>query len=473
MKKINLIFLNIVCFFFLGFSFFLLYQYNLGVLSKTPSDFSSFYVSLKKNDVYKTYSYFKMERQTDDVWRLNRDPASQGQFVNLNTPSMNLILKGWMNLSEHEDITTLIWTSATMLGALLGCFFLMPILWPSKKYILYGLPFFLLIWFSWPSFYNLKIGQITYFIFPVLCCAFYLMHIKKYTLFSIVLGLLASLKLFFLLFLFSFLLRRQWKLGFLFLLSFALFFCIPLSFFSIHSYQLFFNIMQDQKPILMRSILAGNGSFLGFVSNLVYFFSPYATAAAIYFSAFFLCLYTLIRWAVDDYRVVRHLPAFSDELLFSFVIIIALFCSPLSWMYYFIFLTIPVIVIFNIMKRYSVSPWLHLFLFFTFIFSWLATVSGLKNQVFLMIHQFSAFLCLVSFLICLNLAKKAILNGKKTTSLKRQSFLFIQLCVFYAVMSLIFLMINFKDTCFFRTEKICQQLQNKRVIWILNHDQKK
>ena len=189
--QIKKIFLNIVCILLILYFALLAWQ---RVIVSTPffdNDYKTFYDSLheeKKSNLYQPQFYYHVDMISQEGQKKIIKTSQLISAVNMNTPTMNFLLEKLINLHFQLKEKIVIWTLLSLLCAAISLMLL---------YRQYFFPCLLLLWLSWPSLYNVKLGQVAYFILPFLCAGFWLYRSDRLCMASVVLGLLASLKLFF------------------------------------------------------------------------------------------------------------------------------------------------------------------------------------------------------------------------------------------------------------------------------------
>ena len=402
MHKTRMFSLNIISIIALSIMIFFSWQYLTIGASHLRADYSIFYHTLNaRGPVYQKY-YARY---------INQTPQSAPQLaVNLNTPTMNLILKGLLNISAHLSVNVLIWTLLSVLLSLFSVYLLL--LYYGGDHCRLILPFTFLFWMSWPGIYTQIGGEVSYIVLPVLCAAFFLGYLKKWRTMAVMLGLLVSLKIFFLIFILGFLMRREWKLGAVFVASFLFFFFVPMIYFSWQNYVEFFQLPNDQQVFISHSGFSMNGALLGFVLNSLYFFHVSTNFTQLHVIVGALSCYVIFRSAVYYYRYLQYLPAHVYDLSFSLLIILGLLLSPLAWVYYYLFLVVPVATLLKINCEYRLS----IYFYGAFaaamlmpILSWLTP----SNTILLIVRQFSAFADLFVWIICLHLAAIEVKDKNK------------------------------------------------------------
>lgn len=426
MKNVRLISLNIICV-ILVMCFSLLSWKNLTVSSeKFQSDYATFYkIFHEENALYKIYkSYDVVGINTNNVEKkilINNERSA----INLNTPLMSLLLKKLVTVSTKLSINTLVWVLLSLGCAILSFFMLMQsIAEPSVDFVFskvnltslyYFFPALSLLWLSWPALFNTGSGQIAFFLLPFLSVGFFLDQNKRYVISAAMLALLASLKIFFLIFILLYVIRRQFKLAVLFVITFLIFFYLPVITIGWREFQYFFVNTHLSWDIINRATSPLNGTIMGFVGNIFRLLKMKPALNEITIPAVILSLGVIVAWISYDYQVLRHLRRFKNELRFSFLIVLALICSPLGWIYYHVFLLIPVWIMLCIAKEISLTKRFYLYFFLALFLPYLTAIAciGAITEV---IQRFSVFLSLLCWLQSLCILSRCIASQKKDES---------------------------------------------------------
>lgn len=442
-QKSKLLILNIACLLLIAYFTVLTCRQIIYATPVYDNDYKTFYMSLRdplsvyNNHFYvRVIAYSSVEQKSATTTTAKTTPALNA--VNMNTPPMCVLLKALVNASDKLWVNAIVWSLSSLLGAAISLYVLLRLFKTLRLW--YYLPLLLLLFLSWPSLVDLKLGQVSYFVLPFLCVGFLLVCLKQERFAAIVLGLVASLKLFFLIFILFFVVKREFRLSFLSLVSFLFFFFLPVLYFHWPVYHDFFQLTQNDFLIFSHAPFPINGSLLGVVAHLVKIFNLSPHMAQIRFSVIILSLYIVVRWLMYDYSKIRLLPQFSDELRFSSLIIIALLLSPLSWIYYFLFLVIPVVVFFKISERYALSKAFFIFFIFSLILPYFAWVLS-TNKIMWVIRNFSVFAALLCWVICICFAVNAVSRANPPAQRDRKILFGILCC--HVLVNVILLLFNY------------------------------
>lgn len=453
MKKTWIVSLNFFAAASILFIVFFSWQYLTIGTTHLRADYSIFYHTLNAHGpVYQKY----YARYVD------QSPQSAPQLaINLNTPTMNIILKGLLNVSSNISLTVLMWTVLSVLFSMLSIYLLMS--YYGSNQLQYLLPLTWLFFISWPSIYAQVGGEVSFIALPVLCAAFLLGHQKKWQVMAAALGLLASLKIFFLVFIVGFLIRREWKLAAIFIASFLVFFFAPMIYFSWQDYLKFFQLPNDSQVFISHSGFSMNGALLGFVLNSLSFFHKPVTLTQLHVIVGSVSAYLLFRACVYYYRYLHYLPDYIYELSFSFFVVLALLLSPLAWVYYYIYLVIPVLTLLKINRQYKFSTLFYiLFALACFLpmLSWISPV----NFAVLIVRQYSAFADLIVWMVCLHLASNAVKNKEK--KMASAPMVSVGILMTSSLLTIILLLCNYGFPHYFTIDKKAYEKENSPGLWI-------
>lgn len=461
MQKTKLILLNLVC-------IFLLYQ--LAILSchyvtigaqYFRSDYKTFYRSLHdKTNVYNKNYYAFFKKNEKNQWT-RVSPVSAA--TNINTPTMNFILKGLVNFSPILPINTKYWIVINMACTALALFVMMRWVSNSVEPFYYFYPLLLVFYCSWYSLYNVSLGQVAALLMPLFCLVFVLDEKKHKIPMAILLALLTTLKLFFALFGLLFLLRRQWRIVFLYAAACLFFLFLPLAYFSLRDYHSFFNIMDNHFFFMTRSVFPMNGSILGFITHWVLLLKIYPSDLQMEVATTLLSLFVFVRYLLYDHRFLRHLPDFVNPLRYSFLIVIAMLCSPLGWLYYFLYFIVPVFVCYKIVMHYQLSKAFFIFLFLAmsvFLFGWAHESHGLLSKI----QFFSVFLSLLCWAAALRYAALGVFENKPAMCVQRK--IYIGIFVATSLLGVVLMSFNYGIPNFFDGKQEAMMKSLPRGMWL-------
>ncbi|OGT44054.1 MAG: hypothetical protein A3F13_02285 [Gammaproteobacteria bacterium RIFCSPHIGHO2_12_FULL_40_19] len=442
-QKRKLLFLNIACLLIIAYFTVLTCRQIIYATPVYDNDYKTFYISLRKPlDVYSEHFYVRVlayaNVKENEITTTNAKTSPTLSAVNMNTPTMCFILKGLVNISNSLSVNALAWSFSALFCAALSLYVLLRLF--KTLSLWYYLPLLLLLFLSWPSLSALKLGQVSYFILPFFSIAFLLVNLKHWRSAAVVFALLASLKLFFLIFFLFFVAKRNWRLSLLFVGSFLFFFFLPVIYFHWAVYHDFFRMAQNEYLVVSHSTFPMNGSLLGVVARLVTVFNLPSYMPQLRLSIIILSLYVLIRWLIYDYYFLRSLPEFSDELRVSFLIVLGLLLSPLAWIYYFLFLLIPVVVFFKISARYALSKTFFIFFILALALPYFAWMSSVYKTVWY-VQNFSSAASLVCWLICVFSAANSVCRANPPLK-KNREILFAILCL-TVLLNVILLHLNY------------------------------
>ena len=326
-----------------------IYPLTLGKTNILYSDYGKFYHSqqlfIQGKDIYSPIYFIKNKLRT--VTHPNKHPSKHSKVLklggNLNPPFFTLISFPLAYLSYAHAL--LIWTWLSIVAGALGILLLQQKL-DAQTFSLTSALIILIGLFSYyPSYVNLQFGQLSLLLFPLLVCGWRAAHQRKTVNAAIYLAIAASVKPFIALFLFYFLMRKEWRGLGTFLLT--LFSCgvIAALFFGFNSYVTYYHTCQQIKwaasnwnvsiyGFLLR-LIGGNESNVALLPIPGLITILYPLLAGI----FFVAIIQFLRPALD-------IPAQQKvDLDFSVVIIAMILLSPLGWLYYFPLLSIPILIL--------------------------------------------------------------------------------------------------------------------------------
>lgn len=326
-----------------------IYPLTLGNTNILYSDFGKFYHSqqlfIQGKNIYTPIYFVKNNLPTSTPTSKTKPTYSKVFRLsgNLNPPFFTLISFPFAYLSYPHAL--LLWTLLSMLAGTLGILLLQQKLvkhtlsGPCALLLLIGL-------FSYfPSFVSLQFGQVSLLLLPFLVCGWHAARQKKTISAAIFLALASSLKPFIGLFLFYFLMRKEWRGLCAFLLT--LFSCalIAALFLRLDSYVAYYHVGQQIK----WAASSWNVSIYGFLLRLVGGIE--SNVALLPVPGLITYLYPLLA-GIFFLAIIQFLqPTFNIpaqqkvDLDFSVIITAMLLLSPLGWLYYFPLLSIPILIL--------------------------------------------------------------------------------------------------------------------------------
>lgn len=331
-----------------------IYPLTLGKTNILYSDFGKFYHSqqllIQGKNIYAPVYFVKnkLNTSTHATKTKSTHPKVLKLGGNLNPPFFTLISFPLAYLSYPHAL--LVWTLLSILAGALGILLLQQKLDPHNFSSSCALLLLITLFSYFPSFVNLQFGQVGLLLIPLLVCGWRAARTGKAINAAIFLGLATSLKPFIGLFLFYFLMRKEWRglcAFFATLLSCAL---IAMLFLGMDSYVAYYHACQQ----INWAASNWNVSFYGFLlrlwggveSNVALLPVPglitylYPCIAGL----FFLAMIQFLRPA--DIQTEKKL-----DLDFSVIIVGMLLLSPLGWIYYFPLLSIPILILWQFSKK--------------------------------------------------------------------------------------------------------------------------
>lgn len=326
-----------------------IYPLSLGKTNILYSDFGKFYHSqqlfIQGKDIYSPIYFVKNKLRTSTPTSKAK-PTHSKIFIlsgNLNPPFFTLISFPLAYLSYPHAL--LVWTLLSILAGTLGILLLQQKLDGETFSVSCALLLLIALFSYFPSFVNLQFGQVSLLLLPLLVCAWRAARQEKTISAAICLALASSLKPFIGLFLFYFLMRKEWRGLYAFLLT--LFSCalIAALFLGFDSYVVYYHVCQQIKwaasswnvsiyGFLLRLLggIESNVALLPIPGLITYLYPLLA-------GVFFLAMIQFLRPTLD-------IPAQRKvDLDFSVIIPAMLLLSPLGWLYYFPLLSIPILIL--------------------------------------------------------------------------------------------------------------------------------
>lgn len=332
-----------------------IYPLTLGKTNILYSDFGKFYHSqqlfIQGKNIYAPVYFLK--NKLDSSTHTTKTKPTHSKVLklsgNLNPPFFTLISFPLAYLSYPHAL--LLWTLISILAGALGILLLQQKLDPQHFSLSCALLLLIALFSYFPSFVNLQFGQVSLLLLLLLVCGWRAARNGSAINAAIFLGLATSLKPFIGLFLFYFLMRKEWRglcAFFATLLTCAL---IAALFLGMDSYVAYYHTCQQIKWAASN----WNASFYGFllrlwggiesnvallpVPGLVTYLYPFVAGL------FFLAIIQFLRPAVDIQGEQKL------DLDFSVIIVGMLLLSPLGWIYYFPLLSIPLLILWQFSKK--------------------------------------------------------------------------------------------------------------------------
>ena len=332
-----------------------IYPLTLGKTNILYSDFGKFYHSqqlfIQGKNIYSPIYFVKNKLRASSQTIQAKPTRSKVLKLggNLNPPFFTLISFPLAYLSYPHAL--LLWTLLSILAGALGILLLQQKLDPQTFSISCALVLLIALFSYFPSFVSLQFGQVSLLLLPLVVLGWRAARDEKTIRAAIFLAIATSLKPFIGLFLFYFLMRKEWRgLGafFLTLLSCAL---IAALFFGFECYIAYYHACQQIK----WAASSWNVSIYGFllrlwggiesnvavlpVPGLITYLYPLVTGL------FFLAIIYFLRPACHI-KVEQKV-----DLDFSVIIVGMLLLSPLGWFYYFPLLSIPILILWHTKKE--------------------------------------------------------------------------------------------------------------------------
>jgi Glycosyltransferase family 87 len=350
-----------------------IYPLTLGKTNILYSDFGKFHYSqqlfIQGKNIYTPIYFVKNQLNTSpDVTKTKRThPKVLKLGGNLNPPFFTLISFPLAYLSYPHAL--FLWTFLSILAGALGILLLQQKLDPQNFSASCVLVLLIGLFSYFPSFVNLQFGQVSLLLLPLLVGGWRAARDKKTTCAAIFLGVATSLKPFIGLFLFYFLMHKEWRalcVFFATLISCAVFAAL---FLGLDSYAAYYHACQQIKWAASSWNVSIYGFLLrlwgGIESNaallpapgLITYIYPLVTGL------FFLAIMQFLR------SIIPNKTEQKVDLDFSLIIVGMLLLSPLGWIYYFPLLSIPILILWQFAKKGIYPIALPIFLMTCIFFS--------------------------------------------------------------------------------------------------------
>jgi len=324
----------------------ILFHYSVAqAISHKPffNDFVKFYASI---DYYKAgesiFTSVPLEKYGEMPDELKERFTRDSLHPNLNPPAYSLLFLPFSSLELPTSY--MVWTILSIIFGLLSAWLIFNEyrFQFKNRYFRLGIPILLLLYF--PAFSTLTLGQVSFVILLLITIGWAASRRGYDNIAGISLGLALSLKLFVGLFLIVFLIMRRWKLLFWMVGTFILTSFIGMLVFGKESYNEYLNVIGE----VTWYAASWNASFMGFFTRIfggsenVPLVNLPALASIMTYGCSLIVVAQLIRFTLSKSSRSSHSRY---DMLFAFTIIAMLIVSPLGWMYYFVLLIIPLIII--------------------------------------------------------------------------------------------------------------------------------
>ncbi|WP_171910129.1 glycosyltransferase family 87 protein [Rickettsiella grylli] len=330
-------------------SLYFIYPLTRGGENFLYSDFGKFYHSqrcfIHGKNIYTPVYFVKHKRHashsTSDFKLTSQKSIKLGD--NLNPPFFTLITFPFAYLSYPHAFV--LWTFISIISGAIGILLLQQKLNRKTFSPSCGLLLLIGLFSYFPSFINVQLGQVSLILLPLVVLGWRAARNEKTSLAAFFLGLAASLKPFLGLFLFYFLMRKEWRALGTFLITLLCCSLIAAFFLGIANYRAYYHVCQH----ISWAASSWNVSFYGFLlrllggleKNIALFPLPglinilYPLISIL----FFLALIQFLR------PQVGISSAHKIDLDFSAIIVGMFLLSPLGWIYYFPLLCIPFFIL--------------------------------------------------------------------------------------------------------------------------------
>lgn len=336
------------------------YPLTLGKTSILYSDYGKFYHSqrllIEGKNIYSPVYFINNKNHSEPGHSLLSKPTATSKRIislagNLNPPFFTLISFPLAYLNYPHAL--LLWTFISMLAGCLGILLIQQKLEPNSISSLQTCLLLLIGFMSFfPTFVTLQFGQVSLLLLPLLALGWRAAHDQKSSKAAIFLGLATSLKPFIGLFLIYFLIRKEWRALFTFLFTILVSAFIAAAFLGVDTYHAYYQACRQ----IAWAASSWNVSIYGFLLRLIG--GTEANTALMPIPGLFHFAYPFLSILLVLALIffLRPLPANTDlqkktDIDFSIILVGMLLLSPLGWMYYFTFLSIPFLILWNFSKK--------------------------------------------------------------------------------------------------------------------------
>lgn len=332
-----------------------IYPLTLGKTNILYSDFGKFYHSqqlfIQGKNIYAPVYFVKNKQHSSIQAAHTKRIVSKVTKLggNLNPPFFTLVSFPLAYLSYPHALV--VWTLISMIGGTLGILLLQKKLDPKNFSFSCALLLIIALFGYFPSFVSLQFGQVSLLLIPLLVYGWSAAREGKVINAAIFLGIATSLKPFIGLFLFYFLMRKEWRGLCTFLLTILSCGLIAALFLGFDSYVAYYHACQQ----ITWAASSWNVSFYGFLLRL--FGGIENNTALLPIPGLITILYPAVAGlffltTLQFLRPARAIPIEQkQDLDFCIIIVSMLLLSPLGWLYYFPLLGIPILILWQFAKK--------------------------------------------------------------------------------------------------------------------------
>lgn len=248
-----------------------------------------------------------------------------------------------------------IWSLISLACGVLSILLLQKIIALNQHSLNYTLALLLAFFAYYPTFTNMQFGQMTLLLMPLTMGAWLAAREKNVLTLGLLLGIAASLKPFFGLFIFYFALRREWRALFYFVMTIIVCAVLALALFGLKSYPAYYHTLQSVYWYASSWNISLYGWLLrlfgGAEHNVPVLAFPWLS------QKLFWLLVILTLSLFGKFLLAKNIPndKHKIDLDFSITVITMLLLSPLTWIYYFPLLLIPVVTLWQLAKQFRLT----------------------------------------------------------------------------------------------------------------------
>lgn len=344
------LFISLLIFLLTVLAIFYSYVIHIGQNNYLLKDYGEFYkatqFAIQKENIYTRIIVTPKQDQQKTVL-----PARTKLAAMLDPPFFVLLILPLGYLTY--GVSLWLWSLFSIGCGVLSIILLTKLFNDRSKLLTFGL---LIAFFSYlPTFNVMFFGQVTLLLMPLTIGAWLAAHRKYFGLLGLLLGIAAAIKIFFGLFLFYFLMRREWRALFAFILTFLICTALPILPFGFQSYLNYYSILHSinwYSSSWNASILGVLSRLFGGEPNAPLFALPHIVQP-LYWLLSGIMLIALLKF-LQPAKTIE--PAIKLDLDFAVITVAMLLLSPFGWFYYFSLLTVPIIVLFKLAAKHHYWP---------------------------------------------------------------------------------------------------------------------
>jgi len=340
----------LLVFVLVGLSSAYIYQANKDKENYLYKDYGKFYqaarFALEGKDPYdKIFIIHKVDKKIEKSGQTPRIDSLGGL---LNPPFFVLLVLPFGLLSYSWSL--LLWSLVSIVCGIISLGLLQKCL-PVHFTLNLSLSLLIAFFAYYPTFANIQFGQVTLILMPFEIGAWLAVRRNNNRLAGVLLGIAASLKPFFGLFLLYFLIRREWRALSWFISTIVICAGIAMIGLGVKSYVNYYAILHSVKWYSS----SWNASLYGFLVRLLGGSErniPLIAAPGLSLKVFYLSVIIILAGFIKFlWPTSKIISEKKRDLDFSITVITLLIISPLTWLYYLPLLIIPWVVLLQLARE--------------------------------------------------------------------------------------------------------------------------